>query len=137
MKRRLIIIVLAIFPLLFAGCEKNSFSDGTEFQLHYMGITNMHPGETATSGPSYIGKAPTDFVIYTITLNGNIYYNPKLDGELNENSIFYVNPTVGTFRVQNSSSLRPGTYKVGISCKSGGKKYSYPEAVSVVVVKDN
>lgn len=135
MKRLLILLSLAL-PLILAGCEKNDHVDKTPFALHYMGISNVHPGETATSSPSYIGETPSGFSIFGINHNGNIFYSPKIDGELTDQSTFWVDPAVGTFKLQNSSSLRAGTYKVGISCQSAGVDYAYPEAIVITVIKD-
>ena len=135
MKRLLILLSLALPPIL-AGCEKNDHVDKTPFALHYMGISNVHPGETATSSPSYIGETPSGFSIYGIIHNGNIFYSPKIDGELTDQSTFWVDPAAGTFKLQNSSSLRAGTYKVGISCQSAGVDYAYPEAIVITVIKE-
>ena len=137
MMKKLLILLTLILPPFLTGCEKSDFADKTVFALHYMGISNVHPGETATSSPSYIGETPSDFSIFAITLNGNIYYNPKIDGELTDQSTFYVDPVVGTFKLQNSSALRPGTYKVGIACTSAGVEYSYPEAIVLTIIKEN
>ena len=136
MMKRLLIFLTLMLPPFLAGCEKNDYVDKTTFALHYMGISNVHPGETATSSPSYIGETPSGFSIFGINHNGNIFYSPKIDGELTERSTFWVDPVVGTFKLQNSSSLRPGTYKVGISCHSAGVEYAYPEAIVITVIKE-
>ena len=134
MKRLLILFAAAAF---LSGCARASFVDDRDFDMYYMGISGIHPGETATSAPSYIGARPSEFEIYTISLNGNIYYNPKIDGKLNENSSFFVDPSTGNFKLQNSSSLRTGRYAVGIKCRAAGKTYSYPEAVTIIMEKSN
>lgn len=136
MMKRLLILMVLMLPPFLTGCEKNNHVDKTPFALHYMGIANAHPGETATSSPSYIGQAPSDFSIYLIMHNGNIYYSPKIDGELTDQSTFYIDPAVGTFKLQNSSALRPGTYKVGVTCTSAGVEYSYPEAIVLTIIKE-
>ena len=67
--------------------------------------------------------------------NGTVYYNPKLDGELDSNDIFYIVSDTGDFNVHKSSSLKPGTYKVSIECKSAGKLYRFPDAIEIVMSK--
>lgn len=111
-------------------------TDQTEFALHYFDVGNMMPGETINLNPSYKGSAPTDFSIYSITHNGNIFYNPKLDGDLTESSTFYVNRQNGFFSMQNTQKLAVGKYVVSMKCTSDGKEYDYPEAITVKIVKE-
>lgn len=111
-------------------------TDQTEFALHYFDVGNMMPGEVINLTPSYKGVPPTDFSIYSISHNGKIYYNPKLDGVLTETSQFYVNPVNGYFSMQNTQKLATGTYVVSIKCTSDGILYDYPEAITVKIVKE-
>ena len=111
-------------------------TDQTEFALHYFDVGNMMPGEVINLTPSYKGVPPTDFSIYSISHNGKIYYNPKLDGVLTETSQFYVNPVNGYFSMQNTQKLATGTYVVSIQCTSDGILYDYPEAITVKIVKE-
>ena len=133
--RKFLLILSVILLGVLSGCRKNSFEDKQAFALHYMGISNIHPGETATSSPSYLGEAPTGFSIPLIMLNGNIYYEPRIDGPLTEDSSFYVDPVSGTFKIQNTSSLKAGLYKVSIRCSSGGREYEYPDAITINMLK--
>ena len=111
-------------------------TDQTEFALHYFDVGNMMPGEAINLTPSYKGVPPTDFSIYSISHNGKIYYNPKLDGVLTETSQFYVNPVNGYFSMQNTQKLATGTYVVSIKCTSDGVLYDFPEAITVKIVKE-
>lgn len=124
-------LLAAIF---MAGCTPMVIDDAV-FALHYFDVGNMVPGETINLTPSYKGASPTDFNIYSITHNGKIYYNPKLDGELTQSSPFYVNPSNGFFSMQNTQKLATGTYVVAIKCTSAGVLYDYPEAITVKIVK--
>lgn len=111
-------------------------TDQTEFALHYFDVGNMMPGEVINLTPSYKGVPPTDFSIYSISHNGKIYYNPKLDGVLTESSQFYVNPVNGYFSMQNTQKLATGTYVVSVKCTSDGILYDFPEAITVKIVKE-
>ena len=134
--RKSLLLLLVMLPGVLSGCRKNSFEDTREFALYYMGISNIHPGETATTSPSYIGNPPGDFSITLVMFNGNIYYQPKIDGPLTQDSPFYVDPQGGTFKIQHTSSMKAGTYKVNIRCSSGGKVYEYEDAITIIMLKE-
>ena len=129
------IFILAACLAAAPSCEKTQTTDTREFAIYYMGVNKVHPGEGAAVTPSYIGPAPTGFLIYAITRNGVAYYNPKLDGPIGAAYPFQVDPASGTFRLQNTSNLKDGTYVVSISCEAAGKKWEYPEAVTVIMLK--
>lgn len=111
-------------------------TDQTEFALHYYEVGNMLAGEPVTLSPSYIGETPTDFYIYLIKQNGKQYYNPKIDAPLNAESPFWIEPTSGYFKMQNTGKLTPGTYTVSIRCKSAGVEYDFPDKITVRIVKE-
>ena len=134
MKKKITLFV-SLLLLVFIGCERNSFIDDTEFILHYKSIKPISVGSSVVSQPSYKGSTPTDFRIYSITHNGTVYYNPKLDGELDSNDEFYIVSETGDFNIHKSTSLKPGTYKVSIECKSAGKLYKFPDAIEIVMSK--
>ncbi len=131
-------LTLLTFAAILAAavsCEKTQTTDTREFALYYMGVTKVHPGEGVAVTPSYIGPQPTAFQIYAISRNGVAYYNPKLDGPIGADYSFQVDGTSGTFRLQKTASLKDGTYVVSISCEAAGKKWEYPEAVTVNMLK--
>lgn len=111
-------------------------TDQSGFSLHYYEVGNMVPGEPVTLAPSYMGETPTDFYIYLIKQNGKQYYNPKIDAPLTAESPFYIEPTSGYFKMQNTSKLAPGTYHVSIRCKSAGVEYDFPDKITVGIVKE-
>lgn len=121
--------------VLSVSCMTQADPD-SEFVLYYQGVRNIHPGESISLTPSYIGDAPSDFRIYSISLNGALYYAPKLDGELGPESSFWVDPATGAFKIQKTSSFNVGEYVVSISCVSGGKTYEYPSAIVATFVKE-
>ena len=133
--KRSITLLLSVLILALTGCTKKSFIDDTEFALYYKSIKPFTIGQEAVSKPSYIGEIPEDFQIYSIMHNLNLYYSPKIDGDLEEDDTFYINPQTGDFKIQKSSSLKPGTYKVSIQCKAGEKTYQFPDAIVIEISK--
>lgn len=134
--RKFLLILSVILLGALSGCRKNSFEDKQAFVLHYMGISNIHPGETATTSPSWLGDTPENFSIPLILFNGNIFYQPKIDGPLTEDSSFYVDPGTGIFKIQNTSSLKAGIYKVTVNCSSGGQAYEFADAIIITMLKE-
>lgn len=133
--KRSITLLLSVLVMTLAGCSKKSFIDDTEFALYYKSIKPFTLGQEAVSKPSYIGETPEDFQIYSIMHNLNLYYSPKIDGELEADDTFYIDPATGDFKIQKTSDLKPGTYKVSIRCKSGGKSYQFPDAIVIEISK--
>lgn len=129
-----ILRMLSVLGLVLAGlgCSPDIIDD-TKFELYYYNAL-LTVGEDYLSKPSYIGQPPHSFEIYGVTLDGKIYYNPKLDGELNEKSHFYVNPESGAFYVNQTTDMKTGTYSVSMKCVSDGIQYTYPD---MFVVKLN
>lgn len=133
--KRTFTLLLGILLLVLAGCTKKSFIDDTEFALYYKSISPFTIGQEAVSKPSYIGETPEDFKIYSIMHNINLYYSPKIDGELEADDTFYIDPVTGDFKIHKTSDLKPGTYKVSIQCKAGGKTYQFPDAIVIEISK--
>lgn len=126
--------MLSAAALWLCSCSKADVTDSTAFEIFYQGVFNVHPGESVSLTPSYIGEPPSDFRIYSISLDGKVYYSPKLDGELGEHSTFYLVPETGEFRLQDTGALAAGTYLVSLSCKSAGVSYNWDDAISIKVV---
>jgi len=125
---------VVLLTLLSVSCSKSGMDD--EFNLYYQGVRNIHPGESISLTPSYFGPTPSDFRIYSVTFNGALFYSPKLDGELTPESSFWVDPATGSFKIQKTSAFSSGTYVVSISCVSSGKKYEYPDAITITFPKE-
>ena len=125
-----------LLAVLFSWQCSPQVTDDTEFSLYYFDVGNMLAGEVINLTPSYIGTAPTDFKIYSITHNGNIFYNPMLDGDLTDKSPFYVEPVSGQFKMLNTQKLAVGEYKVSMTCTSAGVSYDYPDIITVQIVKE-
>lgn len=131
MKRTTRFLSCLLLPFLLAACTPQ-VTDDTVFNLYYYNI-GLTPGETVNISPSYIGTPPTGFRIYSITRNGKVFYEPRLDGELTEDDSFYINPSDGRFSVQNTIDLATGTYSVSLTCTSGGVEYDYPGIITVEI----
>lgn len=130
-----ILRVLSVLGLVLAGlgCSPD-ITDDTKFKLYFYNVI-LESGEDYISKPSYIGQTPHSFEIYGVTLDGKIYYNPILDGELNEKSHFYVNPESGAFYVNQTANMKLGTYSVSMKCVADGVEYSYPDMFVVKLIK--
>lgn len=129
-----ILKALSVLSILLVqmGCSKDN-AEEIKFHLYYYNAL-LSVGEDFISKPSYIGQTPHSFAIYGITHDGQIYYNPKLDGALTEKSHFYVNPETGAFFVNQTIDMKTGVYSVSMKCVSDGVEYLYPD---MFVVKLN
>lgn len=127
-------LLFLVSILLYAVSCTPQVTDNTKFALYYYNIGNMYPGDEISISPSYIGTPPTDFRVYSITYDGKIYYDPKIDGELTPDDSFYIEKGTGVFFVQNTTDLKPGKYSVGLSCTSDGEPYDYPDIITVEIL---
>lgn len=137
MRKLLPLLAMILSGILLSACQRAVFADARPFALYYMGISNIHPGETATTAPSWLGEAPHDFSITLIRLGNNIYYQPKIDGPLSETSTFHIDPDSGTVKIQNTNGMKAGTYRVDVRCTSGGVVYDLPEAITIIMLKES
>lgn len=130
-----ILRLLSVLGLVLAGmgCTPE-IADDTKFNLYYYNAL-LTIGDDFVSMPSYIGPVPHSFEIYSVTCEGQVYYNPKLDGALTEKSHFYVNPETGEFFVNKTTDMKAGTYSVSIKCISDGIQYTYPDMFIVKLSK--
>lgn len=133
MKKILRVLAIVGLSLTSLGCTPE-IADDTKFQLYYYNAL-LTIGDDFISKPSYIGEAPHSFEIYAITHDGQVYYNPKLDGALTEKSHFYVNPETGAFFVNQTTNMKAGIYSVSMRCVSDGTEYSYPDMFIVKLSK--
>ena len=133
MKKILRMLSVLVLFLAGLGCSPD-IADDTKFKIYYYNAL-LSIGEDYISKPSYIGQTPHSFEIYEITHNGQLYYNPKLDGALTEKSHFYVNPETGAFFVNQTKDMKEGTYSVSLKCVSDGILYTYPDMFIVKLNK--
>ena len=125
-KTKLSVAAAAIAALLSAAvaCEPE-LTDSRTFVLSYPGISDIAPSTNINVTPTYLGPAPSDFSVSSV----------KLDGQKYETDCFSVDETTGVFYVRNSDSLPTGTYSIGISCLSGGKKWSFEDIITITMLK--
>ena len=109
-----------------SSCRDSELTDETEFAVYFAGGTDIGPGQSMNlTAPTWKGQTPSDFKIYRITL----------DGELYETESFSIDSETGIISIRNTSSLEVGLYSLSISCKSGGNYYEFPDAVTVNMMK--
>ena len=125
MKKILRVLAIVGLSLTSLGCTPE-IADKTTFKIYYYNAL-LTIGEDFISMPSYIGQAPHSFEIYSVTHDGQVYYNPKLDGALTEKSHFYVNPETGEFFVNQTVDMKAGVYSVSMKRVSDGVEYTYPD----------
>ncbi len=105
----------------FTRCEAE-LTDTTEFALYYYGVTDIAPSMSFTlSGPSYIGPEPSNFEIYNITWNSEPYVT----------DVFSIDVNTGAISISNSDDLEIGLYSISVACDAGGKRYQFPDIVTI------
>lgn len=125
------VLCTLFFGILAISCTKESED---AFTLHYHDAEVSIGGSTLLT-PSYLGGKPTNFRIYSITRNDAIFYDPRLDGELQEADSFYISPKDGAFTVQNTSEMSVGIYRISLSCESNGELYEFPNLITVKLLR--
>ncbi len=111
--------------LSLSSCTQEGIVDTSEFTLYYPGITDIGPSTNFTVAPSWHGKAPSDFSIYNITL----------DGEAFETGCFVIDSPTGELSLAGTDNLPVGRYGISISCVSAGKTFKFENAVTVNMMK--
>lgn len=121
----LLVVAFSGLCLGLSSCEPEGITDTSEFSLYYPGITDIGPSTNFSVNPTYHGAVPSDFRIYMITH----------DGELFETECFAVDTTSGEVTLSGTDDLPVGHYGISISCVSAGKEYSFENAVTVNMMK--
>lgn len=118
--------------IILSSCQKEGLED-KEFQLHYAGLTNIGPNMGAVLTPHWFGGEPADFEINGVTREGQTYNGPE----------FTIDPQTGKVTVTGYSANEAegiaetpsGEYKVSISCKVGGKTYTFKDIITITFFK--
>lgn len=111
----------AVLTFGLGACSDDDTEDG-DFQLYYPEVTNFGPSMSYVSGnPSYVGGTPTAFAISALTL----------DGAPIETGSFSINELSGAISISNTDDLKPGIYRVSVTCIANGRAYNF---VDVFVV---
>ena len=110
------------------SCQPEGLTDRSEFSLYYPGISDIGPSTSMTVNPTWHGSTPSDFEIYKVTLDGAAF-TP-------EGEVFVINPEKGAVSLQNTESLKAGLYLISVACKSDGKRYEFPDAISINMMNE-
>lgn len=105
----------AVLTFGLGACSDDDTEDG-DFQLYYPEVTNFGPSMSYVSGsPSYVGGTPTAFAISALTL----------DGFPTESGSFSINELSGAISISNTDDLKPGVYRVSVTCVADGRAYNF------------
>lgn len=122
----LTILTVVVFALIGTSCSETETTDSTPFTIYYSGMTDIGPSMTAkVSAPTYLGGTPSEFTIINVTLAGE-----PVDGQS-----FVIDPTTGSISIQDTENLAVGLYSLSVSCVSNGKRYEFPDVVSINMMR--
>lgn len=120
--RGLMLIMIILSGHLATSCTDPETTDSTKFAIFYSGVTDIGPSMNFNlNSPTYIGGAPSDFVITGITLNDEAY----------STDCFVIDTNNGSISMQNTENLPVGTYKLTVACSSNGNRHEFKDAITV------
>lgn len=119
------VALLLAFAVAVASCTKDNFTDGDKFMLYYPDITDIGPSTNMDMDPTYHGAKPTDFNVYDIKYNGSTI----------QTECFQVDPVSGRLMIKDTETLGVGVYTISISCKSSGTTYTFPDIITVNMMR--
>ena len=111
--------------LALSACRQEALEQEIGFFLYYPSISEISPGSTLGVRPNWYGGTPGDFVIESVTL----------DGDPVSTACFSVNPDTGEFKIEKSESTPAGVWFVSISCLSGGQRHYFKDAIRIQMMK--
>ena len=100
-------------------------TDTGEFALYYPGITDIGPSTNMNINPSWHGGTPSGFEILAITRG-----EESVTAEC-----FSVDESTGVFSIRGSENLPVGKYSIGIACSVNGKRFEFPDAITVNMMR--
>lgn len=119
------IILLAVFASAFSLACKPELTDGNRFALYYPGITDIGPSTNIKVSPTWHGDTPADFAIDGVTLDNESY----------QTTSFSIDSKSGEVSLHDTENLPVGKYSITVSCKSGDKRYTFKDAITVNMMK--
>ena len=120
--RKITAAALALMGIAAASVSCTpQLTDTGDFSLYYPGITDIGPSTNMDLTPSWHGAVPESFEIYNVTL----------DGESVTVECFAIDATTGVFQIRKSDNIAVGKYRVSIACTAGGKRFEFPDAITV------
>ena len=111
--------------VVVSSCDKNELTDGDKFALYYPGITDIGPSTNMNLDPTYHGAKASEFKIYKVTLDGADYVT----------ECFLIDSESGQVQLRNTDALPVGLYSLSISCVSAGTSYTFPDLISVNMMR--
>ena len=118
----LAVVSVVVMASSAVSCTRTELTDSTEFAVYFAGGTDIGPSMSMNlPAPTWKGQTPSDFAIYRVTLEGELY----------ETDSFTIDPTSGIISIRNTDDLDVGLYSLSISCVSGGRAWEFPDAVTV------
>lgn len=115
---------LALLAAAVVSCTPQ-LTDTGEFSLYYPGITDIGPSTNMDLTPSWHGGTPDSFEIYNVTLEGE-----KVTPEC-----FSIDGATGVFQIRKSDGLAVGKYMISIACNVSGKRFEFPDAITVNMMR--
>ncbi len=112
--------------LSVGSCRQDLLVDTSEFTLYYPGITDVASKTIIYVDPSSHGQKASDFRITRVTLEGYTY---KMTDE------FAMDSQSGRFSITGGEAVPAGTYRISVSCVSGGKTFEFPDAIEVNIME--
>ena len=121
---RFVALLLAV-AVVISSCAKDNLTDGDKFMLYYPDITDIGPSTNMDLDPTYHGAKPTDFNVYDVKYNGSTI----------QTECFQVDPVSGRLMIKDTEDLGVGVYTISISCKSSGTTYTFPDIITVNMMR--
>ena len=109
------------------SCKPEGLTDNSEFSLYYPGISDIGPSTAISVTPTWHGKQPSNFEIYQVTLDGNIFTEGG--------DAFQIDTETGVVSLSNTDNLPVGKYLLSISCNSNGKLFKFADAIRVNMLR--
>lgn len=120
-----VLMVVLFYVLGFASCTDPETTDKTGFNIYYLGMSDIGPGQSGTiAQPTYKGPVPTNFAITGVTL----------DGEPFNGDLFVIDGHTGVVSVNTHKETKTGLYSLSISCEARGSVHSFCDIIQVTVL---
>lgn len=111
--------------IILSSCESDRLGGNDDFTLLYPSVTNIAPGKNLDLNPSWSNGKPEDFQIDLV----------KCDGESVQTGCFIIDPETGVFKLRNTEGLPFGCYQISVTCLVGGRRCSFPDLISVRMMR--
>lgn len=118
-------VLATAVALLPAACSPDDNTDNGDFMLYYESIVDIGPSTNFNLTPSWHGGTPSDFEITKVTCN---------DSAIQSDS-FSIDSETGEFSLHDTDDMEPGVYKVSVSCKAGGDRHNFEDAITINMMK--